>query len=149
MPEAHEVLRHESLRAVMDPPPPVHLSPKSTFGEAVRLFAEQSVESGYVLDDHQRLVGIVTRTDLNHTVDALADVPRAEQPAFPVRGFMTADPIVVAVDDSPAVAAMVLRDHRLKRIPVVAGRDDRRLVGYLRAEKLMAVVMKKLAAGVQ
>jgi CBS domain-containing protein len=62
---------------------------------------------------------------------------------------MTADPIVVAVDDSPAVAAMVLRDHRLKRIPVVAGRDDRRLVGYLRAEKLMAVVMKKLAAGVQ
>jgi NADH dehydrogenase len=149
MPEAHDVLRHESLRAVMDPPPPVHLSPESTFGEAVRLFAEQSVESGYVLDDHQRLVGIVTRTDLNHTVDALADVPRAEQPAFPVRGFMTADPIVVAVDDSPAVAAMVLRDHRLKRIPVVAGRDDRRLVGYLRAEKLMAVVMKKLAAGVQ
>jgi hypothetical protein len=44
---------------------------------------------------------------------------------------------------------MVLRDHRLKRIPVVASRDDRRLVGYLRAEKLMAVVMTKLAAVVQ
>jgi CBS domain-containing protein len=57
---------------------------------------------------------------------------------------MVANPITVAADDTPVTAAMMLREHRLKSVPVVAGRNDRRLIGYLRAEKLLAIVLQKL-----
>lgn len=60
---------------------------------------------------------------------------------MPVADFMTRNPVAVNLDDRATVAAATLREHALKHVPVVTGRD-RRLVGVLHARRLMAQVFR-------
>ena len=62
---------------------------------------------------------------------------------IPVSAFMTKAPVTVAADDNCAVAATVLREYRLKSLPIVETANSRKLVGCLRLRRLMAYVMKE------
>ena len=62
-----------------------------------------------------------------------------------MRRFMSADPIVVTLDDSPATAALMVRDRGLKSLPVVTAGNGRHVVGYIRAETMMQAVLQRLA----
>lgn len=66
---ANAPLTAESLGArtvgdLMSPMPSVRLTPAASPVEAARVMAERSLEAVAVIDDRNRLVGIVTETDL-------------------------------------------------------------------------------------
>ena len=61
--------------------------------------------------------------------------------ATPASEFMTKDPVALAVDDTCAVAAEALREYRLKSLPIVERKDNRKLAGCLRARRLMGSVL--------
>jgi CBS domain-containing protein len=62
----------------------------------------------YIVEDGDRIVGVLTRTDLLRVVEVLSTRPISERYGVPVRHFMTADPVVVALDDSASVAALLM-----------------------------------------
>ena len=61
---------------------------------------------------------------------------------------MAARPIALTPDDSALTASRTLRDYRLKTLPIVERGDERgegrRLVGCIRARRLMAFVLQSL-----
>src|ERR1051325_8881422 len=62
----------------------------------------------------------------------------------PAREFMTKNPVAVAMDDDCALAASSIREYRLKSLPVVEGKDNRKLAGSLRVRRLMAYVFHEM-----
>ena len=139
-PEAMEALRHFRLADFIEPPPQPFLKSTDTLLEVTRVFAENSPEFFYVSGDGIQLDGVVTLTDLlraqgNGTAaDAL------------VTAFMTKEPASVTEAESVIVAANSLREYGLKDLPVVADRTSRRIVGFIRARKLMAGVLQQVSA---
>ena len=49
------------------------------------------------------------------------------------------------MDDDCSVAATAFREYRLKSLPVVDQKNNRKLVGCIRVRRLMAFVMKETA----
>lgn len=74
---------------------------------------------------HQRddLVGIVTESDIMHQVAIDADVT-----TVPVSSFMTTPVITTSGTESIHTAAALMKDHSIRRLPVVDAGD---LVGIL------------------
>ena len=50
----------------------------------------------------------------------------------------------LSVEDDGAAAATVIREHRVKHLPIVSCRGHRRLVGCLRTRRLMAHVFRRI-----
>ncbi len=122
--------------------------PDTPLKDVARMLADRSISGLPVVDDERRLVGIVSERDL---------LPRGPaEPARPgmlarLRGKPAGDPPVtrVAADvmSSPAIAiepfwsipgaAAMMRDHGVKRLPVIRGD---RLVGIVsRADIVRAI----------
>jgi len=57
---------------------------------------------------------------------------------------MAAHPVALSPDDTALTASVTLRDYRLKTLPIVERTDGRRLVGCIRARRLMAFILKSL-----
>ena len=53
---------------------------------------------------------------------------------------MAKEPVAMTPEDSSVLAAVTMRDHGFTRLPVI-DRHDRRLQGYVRAERLLSVMM--------
>jgi len=105
--------------------------------EVGRAFVEHGNEFFYVSDGGVNLDGVVTITDL------LRAQPGPDNSTTLLVDFMTRNPVTVAADDNCAVAATVLREYRLKSLPVFERKDSRKLVGCVRIRRLMAFVMKE------
>jgi len=103
------------------------------------LFNENTPSFCCVVDDQQCLQGILTRTDIFRASELGA------QRHTTVRDFMVA-PITVTMNDSSRMAAATMRDHELKSLPVIESQTNRRLIGYVRAEKMFMRVLQKLPA---
>jgi CBS domain-containing protein len=99
---------------------------------------EHGNEFFYVSNDGQSLDGIVTITDL------LRGRSMGARERTGVTDFMTKNPVAIAGDDNCALATSAIREYRLKSIPVVEHKDNRKLVGCLRVRRLMAFVLKEL-----
>jgi CBS-domain-containing membrane protein len=56
---------------------------------------------------------------------------------------MTRNPVTLAADDDCAVASAFIREYRLKNVPVLESKENRKLVGCIRIRKLMAFVSEK------
>src|SRR5262249_51643870 len=138
--EAYELLKATPLKELMEPAPTPLLSLTATLGEVSQAFIEHGNDFFYVTTDGDTLEGIVTITDLirGRTSGASNDPP--------VREFMTRRPVVVAASDSCAVAAAAIREYRLKALPVVEQRENRKVVGCIRIRKLMALVSGHIRA---
>ena len=57
---------------------------------------------------------------------------------------MTKNPVALAADDTCALAYAALREYRLKSLPVVEGKESRKLAGCIRVRRLLAYVFKEL-----
>ena len=136
-PEAYEVLRHTPLTEFIEPVPQPLLKPTDTLKEALTLFSGYSNEFFYVSSDGLQLNGLLTMTDLFRTLESGAEMD------MPVTEFMIKDPVTVSVNDTGLVAALTLRDYRLKWVPVVDPEQGRRIAGYISARKIMAYVLKE------
>jgi CBS domain-containing protein len=131
-------------------PDPATVSPDATVEEVVRLMREHELPGLPVVDADDRLVGIVTESDLviaddegdlhiPHYVELFGGLVFLE----PLRGFearlkkaaaatardmMTADPVTVEADDPVRKAARLIADSSHNRLPVT---DGGKLVGVI------------------
>ena len=137
-PQAFDLLKGTALKELMEPVPQPLLKPETTLTEVSHAFVQTTNEFFYVSSDGASLEGVVTITDL------LRGRAAGATSATPVSEFMTKNPVVLAADDNCAVAATSLREYRLKSLPVVERKDNRRLVGCIRVRRLMALVFKEL-----
>jgi NADH dehydrogenase len=137
-PQAVELLHATSLRQLLEPLPQPLLPPTATLREVSRAFVQNSNEFFYVSSDGQTLEGVVTMTDLirAQSAGATGETPATE--------FMAKTPIALAADDTCLTAATVLREYRLKSLPIVERKETRRLVGCIRARTLLAYGLKEM-----
>jgi NADH dehydrogenase len=133
----YELLRKTPLRELLEPVPQPLLQPTATMREVGKAFVEHGNEFFYVSPDGQTLEGVVTITDL------LRGQAAGASGSTPVSDFMARNPVTVALDDDCAVATNVLREYRLKSLPVVEQKGARKLAGCLRIRRLMAYVLKE------
>jgi NADH:quinone reductase (non-electrogenic) len=133
-PEAHEALKGVAIRELMDAVPSPLFKPTSTMREVGRAFAEHNHELFYICGEGQALEGVVTMTDWMRALS------RGAGPDTPVTELMVRHPITLSIEEDGAMAATVIREHRVKNLPVVKCRGNRQLVGCLRTRRLMAHV---------
>lgn len=89
-------------------------------------------QASLILDDEQRLVGIITRSDVLRAADAGGHLLTVREAGV--------DTLLVAYSDETVREALVkMLRHKIGRLPVVDRSDQKRAVGYLgRAEILCA-----------
>lgn len=108
------------IRDIMTPDP-FTVAPQTPIAEVSRLMREHDIGDVLVADDG-RLQGTVTDRDL--VVRAIAD---ARDPgSTPAQDVCSAELISCAPDDEIAEAVRLMREHYVRRLPVV---DNGKLVG--------------------
>ncbi len=135
--------------------PVVTVKPETTISEIARLLLERGISAVPVVDENERLLGIVSEGDLMRRPEsgtqrrpswwlALFSDSREEAREYVkshglhARDVMTRDVITVGEDASLQQIAALLEKHRIKRVPVVR---DGKVVGIVsRANLLQALV---------
>ena len=140
-PQALATLQRFTLAEFIEPAPEPLLKTTDTLLQVTRVFAERTPDFFFVSGDGARLDGIVTLTDL---LRAQAQGTALDAPAEQI---MTKMPVAILQTDTPVVAATVFRENGLKFLPVVADQASRRIVGFVRARKLMARVLQEIGSG--
>jgi CBS domain-containing protein len=98
------------------------VDPSDTIGETAQQMVERGVSSA-VVSDYGTLIGIVTERDLTRAVAGRVHSSEAR-----VREWMTADPLTLAPDATPADAAKIMLDNGFRHVPIV---EDGRAVGIV------------------
>jgi CBS domain-containing protein len=145
---------------IMDSTAP-SVSPEADAREAIELLAKTDKGAIPVVDEDGRVVGIVSESDLilseeqadlhlPHYIDIMGGIvfvgslkgfEKRLNKAFAtkVSDLMTADPVVVQVDDDVETVAKTIAEEHHNHLPVVEG--DGRLAGLVtRADALAALV---------
>jgi CBS domain-containing protein len=101
----------------------VSVRPDASLVEAAQLMRAQDIGDVLVAGDHA-LIGVLTDRDI-----ALRAVANGADPlTVSARSVCTPDPVVVGPDDAVAAAVALMRDHAVRRLPVV---EDGRAVGMV------------------
>jgi NADH dehydrogenase len=137
-PQVYELLKRTCLRDLMEPVPQPVLKTDMTLREISRAFVDHANEFFYLSSDGETLEGIITITDIVRARSMGAN------DRTPARDFMTKNPVALAADDDCALASTAIREYRLKSLPVVERKDNRKLVGCLRLRRVMAYVFHEL-----
>ncbi len=138
MPMAHDILSQQPLTAFIEPFTRKHLGPHSTFAEAIKRFDEEAADFCCIVDREDRLQGVLTRTDIFR---AFFETARRDTP---VETFMTTETVAVTAEDSSWLAAIAMHEHGFKWLPVIDSHTSQQLQGYVRAEKMLNVVMQAM-----
>ncbi len=136
IPQVFELLNNQPLSTFIKPLL-ISLSPQDTFESAVKTLSGEELDFCCVIDSSNKLVGILTRTDIFRAVESGAS------PDTKVSEFMTESPIVVTENDSCTLVAATMRDHNLKWIPVVDNLENLYAKGYIRRDKMINFVLEK------
>jgi CBS domain-containing protein len=128
------------------------------FKEVARLLAEHRISGLPVVDEDEKVLGVISETDLMvrqaETPDPyetrrrfrLAGLTRsrrrqaAKAQARTAGQLMSVPPITVHADDTIAEAARTMAHHRVERLPVVD--DEDRLVGIVTRRDLIQVFLQ-------
>jgi len=135
-PRAVATLRALALADFIEPAPQPSLAPTTPLREVTRHFAESTNDVFFVAGAGDRLEGIVTLTDLLRVQGTGA------APETPVAQFMVAAPAAILATDTALLAASAFREHGYKSMPVLADAATRRIVGLVRARKLIARLLQ-------
>ncbi|MEV0636640.1 CBS domain-containing protein [Streptomyces sp. NPDC050619] len=103
------------VRDVMTPGV-VAVRPDASLVEAAQLMRAQDIGDVLVADG-QHVVGLLTDRDI--AVRAVAD--GADPLTVSAQAVCTPDPVVVAPDDPVPAAVALMREHAVRRLPVVEG----------------------------
>ncbi len=116
---------------------PVSLSPSASLADAEAIMARHSISGVPIVDDAQRLVGILTNRDVRFCTEAEYDRP--------VTDFMTSSDLVTApVGTSLDQAVAILHKHRIEKLPLVD--EDGRLQGLITVKDITKRIEKPHAA---
>src|SRR5450755_2972546 len=89
---------------------PITLHPHATIGDALTLMKENKIGGIPIIDDRQKLVGILTNRDLRFEEDRKRKILEV----------MTKDNLVVAPEGTDLkMAEAILRKHKVEKLPVV------------------------------
>jgi CBS domain-containing protein len=112
----------EFVREVMTPGV-VAVRPDASLVEAAQLMRAQDIGNVLVAGDRQ-LIGVLTDRDI--TLRAVAD--GADPLTVSAQAVCTPNPVVVSPDDAVSTAVGLMREHAVRRLPVV---EDGRPVGMV------------------
>jgi NADH dehydrogenase len=146
-PASKEALSKEPLSSFLEPLPSRTLKPDSTLDHALAMLTGNGLGFLFVLDDQQRLFGVLSATDLTNALVLIAATPvdsRRDASKVQVRELLSADRVTISSDDSSLLAASTMLEHGLSCIPVVVGKNDHHLKGYVRAEKISYWLLREL-----
>lgn len=113
----------------------VTASPDETAGDAIRRMLEAGVGS-VVVCDGPVLVGIFTERDVLRLAGTGADFD-----ATPLSEVMTSSPATISADDGILEAAELMKERKLRHLPVV---EDGNLVGIVSIRDVLAFLAERL-----
>jgi CBS domain-containing protein len=120
----------------------------ATYKDMAAMLHEQRVSAFPVLDDHNKVIGVVSESDLL-TKEALeGTVPgmlqsmvsqreHARASAVTAAELMTKPPVTIGPDEPVTQAARLMYSRRLKRLPVTS--DDGTLIGIVTRADVLSV----------
>ncbi|MFB6558374.1 CBS domain-containing protein [Streptomyces sp. NPDC056400] len=125
----------------------VSVAPVTAFKDVAKLLAQYDISGVPVLDDEDRVVGVVSQTDLlAHTADPHTAGPHVSQrngsgTGPPTAGdVMSAPAVTVHAEDTVADAARLMTRRSIERLPVVDVED--RLVGIVTRRDLLRTFLR-------
>ncbi len=115
---------------------PVRIKPDANLLEAVNLITKNKISGLCVVDDENRLVGILSELDC---LGGILDATYNETDVGTVSEYMTRENLVVAsVRDNIVEISQDMLKHKHRRRPVV---DDGKLIGQVTCRQLLIAVM--------
>lgn len=117
---------------------PVVVHDEAPIAEASRLLAAYRITGLPVLDRNDRLVGVVSQTDLLAIEPLLGAVVRGQRDGLRVGEIMSSPPLTVPMSASLVEAARIMRDGRVHRL--VAVDDEGEPVGVLSGSDYVALI---------
>jgi NADH:ubiquinone reductase (H+-translocating) len=147
IPACKEALSKEPLSTFLVPPPTRTLGPDSTLGQALAMLRGNGLEVLFVLDEEKRFCGVLSAADIAQALSWIVATPvdsRRDASKVQVRELLAADPLAISSDDSSLLAASMMFEQRTNWIAVVASKNDRRLTGYVPAEKVSHWILQQL-----
>jgi IMP dehydrogenase len=122
--EVRKVKRSES-GLIIDP---ITLQVDATIGDAQRLMKENKIGGIPIVDQHNKLVGILTNRDLRFQTDK----------KMKVQEIMTKDNLILAPEGTDLKKAeKILRQHKVEKLPVV--KKDGTLIGLITYRDILQV----------
>jgi CBS domain-containing protein len=120
----------------------------ATFKQLATMLHEQRVSGFPVLDDDDRLVGVVSEADLlaKEVLDGIRTdqgegLPdprqRSKVRALTAGDLMTTPPVTIGPDEPASHAAQLMYNRRVKRLPVID--EDGRLIGIVTRSDVLSV----------
>jgi NADH dehydrogenase len=143
---AQKILQDIRLETVVEPLRVEALAVCHPIGKAVTVINEERLDICTVVDEEGLLVGVVTRSDLFRLVEVAAALPDGANKDVTVGDIMVATPIVIALNDTALTAMFTMREHGFKLLPVVENHQHRKVVGVVRVERIMDLVLKQIAS---
>ncbi|MFR9798177.1 CBS domain-containing protein [Streptomyces sp. MS06] len=150
-------MRHEKVGSVMTTDV-VRAGDGTPFKEVARLLAEHRISGLPVVDEDERVIGVLSESDLlsrqaqapdpyrrRHRLPAVTLTKSARRDAAKARArtagqLMTEPPVTVHADDTVAEAARTMAEHGVERLPVVDEHD--RLAGIVTRRDLLRVFLR-------
>lgn len=131
--------------------PVVTVRPDAPFRDVVQTLLDHHVTGAPVVDDEQRMLGIVTQADLlakeaygaapRRLLDMVADLVANRDPSWRLKAvglvasdLMTRRVVTASPDEAASVAAHRMMEARVTRLPVV---EDDRVVGIIARQDLL------------
>jgi len=112
-----------TIRDLMTPNP-LTIEATDTVADAAKAMAGADIGPVPVIDDHGALCGLITDRDIAVRVVAQDLDPKKTQ----VKQVASTDLVTLTQNDSADDAVKVMREHGLRRVPVV---EDSRIVGIV------------------
>jgi NADH dehydrogenase len=144
--EYRHVLGSIALSQVTDALPGAPLQPESTLDNAIERINKHRLDFCCVVNKAGLLVGIVTRTDLLAAIEVATALQDKKAADITIKEIMVKDPVAITLEDTTLLALLTMREHGLKRVPVLESRTNRTPKGYVRIENIMDHVVRDLGS---
>ena len=132
----------------------VTVTPDANVHEVATLLAENKISALPVVDDQNRVVGLISEADVlsmtgvtrEHTIKdvirhILGEPVPKQRHGETVRDFMTSPALTISPDTDIREAAGILDEKRIKRLPVVD--EEQRLLGIVSRADIVRTIGKK------
>lgn len=136
VPLVQHILEKNMVSDILEPVENI-IDGNQTFEDILEIFNDSSREFCCIVND-EKLKGLITRSDLFRAIETGAKKDSK------IIEYMVKDPITVIDSDTTLTAATTMKEHGIKRLFVVNNYIDNKLIGYIRAEKLLYITMKSL-----
>jgi len=137
-------MKNELVKTWMTPNPLV-IAPDATLPDAYRLMKDKKVRRLPVVDAHQKLVGIVSITDVKEAAPSDASTLSIYEMHYlmaklTIASIMTKEVLCVTPEQSVAEAAKLMLERKIGGLPVMEGD---KLVGIITESDIFRMVVKQ------